>query len=102
MDNPDHSHGPNKSVVDGRQVREAITQVASSIEELQREAVFLMALAGRPGPKPDLIPIRKALAETKKSLESAEAKLPERLRDHGRIIDQRKAITSLEAHLARL
>jgi hypothetical protein len=102
MDDQPQSKVPNKSVVDGRQVREAIATVAASIEELQREAAFLIAIAGRPGHKPDQGSIRKALEATKNSLESAVSNLPDRLRDHGRITDQRKAITSLEAQLARL
>lgn len=87
------------AVLERRQVREAVAKIAVSVEELQREAAFLSAIAGRPGPKPDLRPVRKELEVTKTKLERAVAKLPEHLRGDSRITDLRKAIASLEAHL---
>jgi hypothetical protein len=85
--------------VENRLVREAMAEVAVGIEELQREAAFLNAIAGRPGARPDAGPLWKGVEAATARLERAIAKLPDHLRTHGRITDLRKAIASLEVQL---
>jgi hypothetical protein len=87
------------SVAENRLVRAAMAEVAAGMEELQREAAFLRTIAGRPGTKPDRLPLQKAVAATRARLEKAVAKLPDHLRTHGRVTDLRKAIASLEVQL---
>jgi hypothetical protein len=90
-----------KVVVERRQVREAMAQIAVSIEELQREAALMTAMAhmGHQGRRPDFESLRKRVAGTRAKMERAVAVLPQHLQDHGRIVDLRKAIGSLEQFL---
>jgi hypothetical protein len=97
LDKPTRIEPP--AAVENRLVREAMAEVAVGIEELQREAAFLNAIAGRPGAKPDVRPLRREVEAAKTRLELAVAKLPGQLRNHGRITDLRKAIASLEGLL---
>ena len=92
---------PAIRVVERRQVREAIAKVAVGIEDLQREAAFLIAMSAyrQNGSRPDVSPLRKKVEAAKTKLETAVAKLPENLRNHGRVTDLRKAIASLESLL---
>ena len=89
------------AVVERRQVRQAIAKVAVELEELQREAVFLNALTahGRQGHQTDVTRLRRRAWDAEIKLDKAVAKLPEHLRNHGRIVDLRKAIASLEGNL---
>jgi hypothetical protein len=90
------------AVVERRQVRDAVAAVAKGIEELHRETALLVAMAAHGGhgvPEPDFAGLRKRVAATRIKLEKAVAKLPEHLRGHGRIVDLRHAISSLEGLL---
>ena len=91
----------NPEVVERRQVREAIAKVGVGVEELQREAAFLSAMAvrGKSAAASDVAAARKKAESVKARLDAEVAKLPEQLRNHGRITDLKKAIASLEAHL---
>ncbi|MEO7223927.1 MAG: hypothetical protein ABIY37_15780 [Devosia sp.] len=91
----------NGDVVDRREVKMALASIAAGMEEWHREAAFLKAMLGRNSSQADLKPrifsLRKNVSLARKQLDEIVGQLPERLRDHGRVTDLRRALDTLEA-----
>lgn len=87
------------SVIERRRVREVMESIGLLLDHLQREAAVLNALASQQGLETSgrVTKLRQAVLNVRKQFDTAVLTLPEHLRDHGRVIDKRKALEALES-----
>ena len=84
----------------------ALASIAAGLEGWQIESAFLKGMlehgTSQPSLEPRMVSLGKNVSLVHKQLDKVVDSLPERLREHSRVTDLRRAIGALEASIPRV